>query len=202
MTALEETRAIAQLAGTKERLLLSQVSWPAYQALLKEWGPRTPRHTYDRGRLEITTRPSEHEIYKSLLGTLFAVLAEEHELPYVAGGELTLKRADVDRGIEPDCCYWTTNEAQVRGKLHIDLERDPPPDLFLEIEISRTVLNRVRVLAKLGVGKCGVTAARGFTSACCRRRDATLGAEAARCFRRWNWLSSNRTWRLPRVWTI
>ncbi|QYO68571.1 Uma2 family endonuclease [Leptolyngbya sp. 7M] len=39
----------------------------------------------------------------------------------------------------------------MRGKLNIDLDRDPPPDLALEIDITRKSLERFPIYARLGV---------------------------------------------------
>ena len=151
MSAVEESKTIATLAAVKDYMLLRRVSWSTYQALLEAWGPRAPRHTYDRGSLEIMAKSSLHEILKSILGTLLRALCEELRRPYVGGGETTLQKEDIDRGIEPDNCFWLANAQRVVGKLQIDFDRDPPPDLFLEVEVSRTVLNRLDVLAALGV---------------------------------------------------
>ena len=57
----------------------------------------------------------------------------------------------VDRGLEPDDCYYLANAAKVRNWATLDLERDPPPDLALEVEITRSCLNRMGVYAGLGV---------------------------------------------------
>jgi Uma2 family endonuclease len=64
---------------------------------------------------------------------------------------LTLRRPDLDRGLESDQCYCIANESRVRGKTAIDLASNPPPDLFVEIEVSRTILDRIAVAAALGV---------------------------------------------------
>ena len=44
----------------------------------------------------------------------------------------------LDHALEPDECYWVANEARVRGRDEIDLDRDPPPDLVIEVEITAT----------------------------------------------------------------
>ena len=41
----------------------------------------------------------------------------------------------------------------MRGKLDLDLLVDPPPDLVLEAEASRSILDRLDILASLGVGE-------------------------------------------------
>jgi Uma2 family endonuclease len=61
--------------------------------------------------------------------------------------------AGVDRGIEPDNCYWIASELQVRDKTEIDLDLDPPPDLFVEIEITHCFLDRLEIAARLNVAE-------------------------------------------------
>ena len=55
------------------------------------------------------------------------------------------------RGLEPDECFWIANEKAVRGKADINLTDDPPPDLVLEIEVSRSTLDRIGIYAVFGV---------------------------------------------------
>jgi Uma2 family endonuclease len=151
MSVLEETQSIANLARLKDHLFLSHVAWEAYNALLDECEDRRLRHTFDRGRLEFMTRSSEHEVNKSLLGLFVVTLADELDMPLFMGGELTLRSEELDRGLESDQCFWITNESKVRGKKQIDLAVDPAPDLFIEIEVSRAVLDRLAVAAALGI---------------------------------------------------
>jgi hypothetical protein len=39
----------------------------------------------------------------------------------------------------------------MRGKKEFDIDRDPPPDLAIEVEISRSALDRMGIYATLGV---------------------------------------------------
>jgi Uma2 family endonuclease len=55
------------------------------------------------------------------------------------------------RGLEPDEAYWIQNESAVRDRDDLDLDVDPPPDLVLEVEISRSTLNRMGIYAALKV---------------------------------------------------
>lgn len=151
MNAVEESQTIARLTRMKDHVLLSHISWATYDALLDECDDRRLRHTYDQGILEFLTRSAEDKVAKSLLGLFVVTLAEELNRPLYLGGELTLRRHDLDRGLKSDQCFWIANEARVRGKTTIDLEHDPPPDLFIEIEVSRTVLDRIGLAAALGV---------------------------------------------------
>ncbi len=97
------------------------------------------------------TLSPEHERFKSLLARLVETLTEELDLEIASFGSMTCRRADLSRGLEPDECFWISHEPEVRGRLEIDLTADPPPDLVLEIEISRSVLDRMEAYARLGV---------------------------------------------------
>jgi Uma2 family endonuclease len=95
----------------------------------------------------------EQSYYGRMLGRLFCTLAEELDIPIKSYGACTLKRKDIERGMEADQWYYTTNEWLVRGKRDLDLPLDPPPDLAFEIPILQTVLSRTAVYAALGVGE-------------------------------------------------
>jgi Uma2 family endonuclease len=67
------------------------------------------------------------------------------------GGSTTFKRRKKKRGLEPDKCYWIANEAKVRGKKRIDLRSDPPPDLAIEVDVTHSSVNRMRIYAAIEV---------------------------------------------------
>jgi Uma2 family endonuclease len=133
------------------QLLLEDVSWRTYGQLLRAFDDRHIRITYDRGDLEIMTLSPEHERFKRLLGLLVGVLVEELGWNMAGFGSMTFKHSQRRRGLEPDECYWIQSEAQVRGKDTIDLRNDPPPDLVLEIDVTRSSLDRLSIYAALGV---------------------------------------------------
>lgn len=134
------------------RFVLDDVSWSEYTRFLKACDERpTIRLTYDRGRLQIMTISFEHERYGYFLGRLAVTLTEELGLAVLGGGSTTFRRYAKRRGLEPDNCYWIASEPKVRGKLKIDLRDDPPPDLAIEIDISRSSLRRMSIYASLGV---------------------------------------------------
>jgi Uma2 family endonuclease len=136
---------------TEQRFVLDGIDWKAYIAFGDMLGERHVRVTYDRGRLEFMTLSFEHERMKKLLARLLEALTEELDIDIVGSGSMTCRREEMERGLEPDECYWIAHEAQVRGREHVDLEKDPPPDLALEVEISRSAINRLRLYASLGV---------------------------------------------------
>jgi len=146
-TALEPAKKIAG----ESRFLISSVDWPTYEAILKALGDRPTRLTYDGGSLEFMSPSPAHERYQRTFDRLFSVLSSELRLPIVFGGSLTFDRQDMDRGLEADGCYWIQNERAVRSKLDFDPASDPPPDLAIEIEISRSALDRLAIYARLRI---------------------------------------------------
>ena len=72
-------------------------------------------------------------------------------MPLRSAGSVTLDQEDVNRGLEPDECFYIINEPLVRGKEELDLERDPPPDLGMEIDVSRSSLNRLAICAAIKI---------------------------------------------------
>jgi Uma2 family endonuclease len=134
------------------RNMLHGISWRTYEQMLNDIGEQPGlRMTYDRGSLEIMTTSSLHEILKKLLGRLIEMLCFQLSIPHKCGGSFTHKREDLLKGIEPDECYWIQNESAVRGKESIDLSIDPPPDLALEIDVTRSWLDRMTIYAALGI---------------------------------------------------
>lgn len=135
----------------EQRFLLEGVSWRSYGRLLREFRDRHLRLTFDEGALEIMTLSHEHENLGRFLGRLAVTLTEELDLPIKEGGSTTFRRRPRLKGLEPDNCYWIANEAKVRGKKKLNLRRDPPPDLAIEIDIFHSSLDRMSIYAALRV---------------------------------------------------
>jgi Uma2 family endonuclease len=66
-------------------------------------------------------------------------------------GSTTFRREDLERGFEPDSCFYIENEERVRGKARIDLAVDPPPDLVIEIDIISPSFSKLPIYAQIGV---------------------------------------------------
>jgi Uma2 family endonuclease len=136
---------------TTERILLQGIRWSTYEALLEDIGDRQIRLTYDDGSLEIMTLSARHERSKKLLARMVEAMTEELNIPIRIGGSTTMKRQSKQKGLEPDECYWVANELLVRGRDDLDLEVDPPPDIAVEVEVSRSALDGMRIYAALRV---------------------------------------------------
>lgn len=143
--------ATVHQAPSETRFFLPGVSWQFYEACLAEIGDRPIRLSYHRGNLEMMSPSREHERCKRLLGRMIEVLTEELDVPMQSSGSTTWRREHLDSGLEPDECYYIQNEPRVRGRDELDLAVDPPPDLAVEVEISRCAVDRMAIYAGLGV---------------------------------------------------
>jgi Uma2 family endonuclease len=123
-----------------QRVLLRDVTWEEFEIILEELGEhRAARIAYDRGVLEIMVPLPEHEFSKEIISDLVKALLEELDIEFISLGSTTFKNQAMAQGIEPDQCFYIQNENRIRGKKRLDLQKDPPPDLVLEIDItSRT----------------------------------------------------------------
>ncbi|MGK7944117.1 MAG: Uma2 family endonuclease [Microcystaceae cyanobacterium] len=142
------------LLKPETRTLLTGVRWETYQALLWDLAEDPSKKlTYDQGLLEIMTPLPEHEMNKGFLGRLVETTTEVLGLEISSLCSTTLSREDLKKGIEPDECYYITNEELVRGKIDFDFKVDPAPDLAIEVDITSSSLDRLGIHQALGIGE-------------------------------------------------
>jgi Uma2 family endonuclease len=133
------------------RIVIDNVSWSAYDALVTGTQCAGTRFTYDRGVLEIMSPSREHERVKRLLGRMVEMLTFERDIPVSSSGSMTLRDVLKQRGLEPDECYYIANEPAMRGRDEYDPAIDPPPDLAIEVDLSRSSVDKLSIYADLGV---------------------------------------------------
>src|SRR5262249_48674319 len=133
-------------APSRNIWILDGVSWQQYSRFLRAFQDRPGfRLTYDEGTLEIMSPTIRHDRPGRFLSQLVWALADELDLPMVAGGSATLRRRLKKRGAEPDECYWIENAHRMLDVLDLDLRRDPPPDLAIEVDVTSSSLNRMAI---------------------------------------------------------
>jgi Uma2 family endonuclease len=136
----------------EHRVILHNTSWETYERLMKERGEnRVPRFAYDRGELEIMSPSTEHESIAYYIGLLAAVFAEEAGVDLYGAGSTTIDREDLERGFEPDACFYVRNAERIRSRPRIDLSLDPPPDLVIEVDITSSSLDKFSIYAQTGI---------------------------------------------------
>ena len=134
-----------------QRLVLYSIPWQSYDAILHALQHRRLRITYDRGTLEIMTIGFPHEFYKKIFARYIEIVTLELIIALTPGGSLTFRRESMDKGLEPDECYWIQSAHLMLAKKEYDIDVDPLPDLAVEIDIHSSSLNRMAIYAALGV---------------------------------------------------
>lgn len=138
--------------GQDQRVVLPRVSWETYEALLADDGERrVPRITYDRGALELVSPSMPYEEDAQAIILVVEIVAAMLNVPIRSVGSTTFKRTDLEQGFEPDGSFYVQNAQRVRGRRQIDLSIDPPPDLGLEMEFSRSALEKLALFASMGI---------------------------------------------------
>jgi len=134
-----------------KHLVLYGLDWDAYRRISDALTDMKVRLTYDRGRLEIMGSSLIHERWTGLLAMFVYILSEEMRKTLCSAGSTTLDREDLDRGIEPDRCFYIENEPRIRANRKIDLHKDPPPDLAIETEVSHRAIKQLPIYEAIKV---------------------------------------------------
>ena len=155
------------IQGTTQRIILPRVQWCTYTRLLEERGnSHAVLLTYDQGTLELMAPSLSHEHTNRVLAMIVEAVALMYDVDLYPVGSTTFTRQDLARGFEPDSCYYITHAATVRGKPTIDLMIDPPPDLVIEIVMTRTSLDKFPLYAAIGVPEVWRYSGDNLTIAC------------------------------------
>jgi len=134
-----------------QHIVLDGISWSVYEGLLADVADRPLRLTYDQGRLEIMSPLPEHERAKKIIARMIEALSVDLGIEVGSLGSTTFKREDARKGLEPDECYYFRGERAVRGLRAWHPKRDPPPELVVEVDITRRSVDREPVYAAIGV---------------------------------------------------
>ena len=141
-------------AAINQKLILQGVSWDFYERILEEFADSNALHfAYDDGFLEVEVPLFEHESANRILQNLVTTICVEKEIDVINAGSTTFRKRAKAKGVEPDTCFYIQNEVKIRGKMDIDLDQDPPPDLVIEIDVRSPSLNKMPIYAALGVSE-------------------------------------------------
>ncbi len=146
----ERGAPVASIAD-EQHIVLHDISWDFYERLLKELADRPIRVTFDEGSIEIMSPLPKHEKWTFRLGRLLELMAADLGVTIEGFGSTTFRRADRRKGLEPDRCYYIQNAARVRDMDAFDPAVHPPPDLAIEMEVTRRSISRQPIYAALGV---------------------------------------------------
>lgn len=151
-------------SNKSQRFLLYAADWNQYVQMRRSLDERGQHAfiTFDGHRIELMSPSMEHDRAGELLGQIVRAISLATRTRFISGGSTTFKRRSLRRGLEPDRCFWTQNQAKLHGVKQIDLQIHPPPDLVIEVEISRRLLDRRAIYARLGVPEMWLYNRKGF----------------------------------------
>jgi Uma2 family endonuclease len=134
------------------RVMLTTTSWNRYVAVIQAAGQDNPglRIAFGDATMEIMSPSFEHERVVRLIEFLVLRAFDLSGADAISAGSTTYRRDEIEKGAEPDLCFYV-NRPNVRLSRHIDLAIDPPPDLVIEIDISRERMSELGIYAGLGV---------------------------------------------------
>jgi len=135
----------------QQHCVLDGASWELYESLLADPACQKFRITYDNGELEMMAPLPVHEVWRRVFSRLIDLMATDLPIRVVPLGSTTFRRKDLGKGLEPDDCYYVQNAKAVVGKTEFDFDVDPPPDLAIEIDITRRSVPREPIYAALGI---------------------------------------------------
>ncbi len=142
-------RQIELTPGSAMRI--NGLTWAEYEALLQELGEdRSTRVAYAEGVLEIRMPGQHHEAANRVLAAIALTLAEELGLEFNDLGSMTLNRPDLNRGIEPDSCFYIQNAEAGQG-LGAVISEQLPPDLALEVDIANRSDSKMSIYQAMGI---------------------------------------------------
>jgi Uma2 family endonuclease len=104
MTIAVEKPVAPKRPEAGEAILLHNVSWETYEALLKDLDEQHLRLTYDNGRLAIVSPLPKHDKVKKLVGRMIEHMSFELDIVVSSFGSTTWKSRKLRKGLEADEC--------------------------------------------------------------------------------------------------
>ena len=149
--AINYAEIISQLPADSF-LIRENVSWEEYEDLLEQVGEATwLRIAYDDGTLEIMTVGPKHEKYATFIEGLVGVIRLRLRMNIVFFGSSTMRKEKKRKGIEPDACFYVQTAEALGNRMDLDFEKDPPPDVAVEVDVTRHSISKFGIYAGLGV---------------------------------------------------
>ncbi len=143
-----------------QRHVIRGVDWAFYEQLVDSIPDGWHVHVdYDGKDLELMSPIGPfHDEVKTLFGQFVEAVAQELAIPYKGLGQTTWKRPEVARGLESDECYYFKPEKLAASNMAKSQRSEnvadyPNPDLSIEVDISRSRIDRPGIYAALAVAE-------------------------------------------------
>lgn len=135
----------------EQRVVINGISYELYKKICEEVGEQPVRLSFSDESLEIMNTKRPHEHFRKILSMLVEAILREQKTPMWPGGMMTFQRDDLEKGFEPDDCWWIASASKVSETIEFDSAKDPPPDLAIEVEITSSLVHRIGIYAAMGV---------------------------------------------------
>jgi Uma2 family endonuclease len=142
---------IRQLLAPEQQIVFRGVDWATYRRLAHS-DKRSVRFAYNGGLLEIISPSQLHAAYKNCIHDVVAMVARLARIPFVSLASTTWDRPETGRGIEADQSYLFAPEKLAIARPRVgEVAQRLAPDLAVEIDLRRSVVDRPAIYATLGV---------------------------------------------------
>jgi Uma2 family endonuclease len=134
----------------QDQVILHGISWRTFQQLPADRGESGGvLLAYDRGTVELRVPSQEHEWVKTTLTQVVEAVAFARDLHHRILGSTTFERGDLAQAFEPDACFYLDHADVIAPDRAVDLTLDPPPDLIIEVDITRASRDKLPIDAAL-----------------------------------------------------
>jgi Uma2 family endonuclease len=179
-------QAPVEPTGGDQRVVFLGIGWEGYEALLKVQGEKArPQMIYLDGDVLLMSPSHNHERRGERLGVFVRVVFEELDIPCVVTREQTFRRHKDEAGVQPDDSFYFGNSAPIAakdGKVDIDLQVDPPPDLVIEVVHTHSAAAAVEALRRFGVPEVWVCDSDGLRILVLRANGRYFAAKKSKVF--------------------
>ncbi|MCY7377623.1 MAG: Uma2 family endonuclease [Pyrinomonadaceae bacterium] len=150
----ESLRELIEKLPPDSHLTVHEQTWKDYENLLEAVGEASGlRISYDGGTLQIMTLSAEHESYAQTVIRLISLLSVFRRIEIGFFGSATIKKSRLEKGTEPDACFYIQTAAQIGNRINLDFSVDPAPDVAVEIDLHHESLYKFPIYAALGVSE-------------------------------------------------
>ncbi len=157
VTNLQDISVVDFLSNTNAKtMLLTGISWVEYERFLQTFWEKTNLSlTYNNGKLEIMPKSERHEKLSRSVYNFFLAYCEHFEIELEGRGSTTFRQKFLEKGVEPDECFYIQSVKEVIGKkfAHKDY---PMPDVAIEIDLSTDSLDKFPIYAALQIAEVWV----------------------------------------------
>ncbi len=153
-TSIEKIyKAVEPAREEQAAVILSNVSWETYDRFVEETMDklRNPALYFENENLLIMVKSAEHEFTNDYIVLFINLVCEQWQKDFGSLGSTTFRSDDLEKGFEPDSCFYFENEPKIRGVKRFDFAVHPAPDLIVEVDITSLSTFRQHIFAAFKV---------------------------------------------------